>query len=499
MIGFDLVPANAKASGVFIEQKAVLGSLGNLIIPQKILILGQYNTGKTPTNNVPVLVLSEADAILLYGRGSLMHLLYRKAVAGCGNVPIYCCPLADGTTKAVTTSVVNGACTQAGTISLYIAGQRITIPVALNDAATAIGTAITNAINAAADLPVVATGSTATSTITARNGGAWGNGLTLKQDLAPGEAAAEPVIAGGITLNPFASGATDPVLDTALAALGDTWYTFIVCPYDNIGATTPAVIALEAAGVARINPLVKRPFAGVLGNVESAADLITRAAARNSPWSAYVNAQASPNIPGEIAAAAVGVMAASAQAAPGRPYRFKTLPGIMAGTSANWTYGTRDNVVAAGGSTSKWNTDGTVQLVDVATTYKLNSQGGADDSWRWIETIANMQVKVYSMENLFLGTPFDAAIVVDDASVTSVQYAIRPKTVKAFLVQLIDQLWAPFALTKERDSVVAGIIVEIDSGNPGRINAMVPDVFSAGLRIMAGKIQWSFYKPVVAA
>lgn len=497
-VGFSLVPANAKASGVFVEQQAVPGSLGNLIVPQKILILGQYNTGKTPTNNVAVLVLSEADAILLYGRGSLMHLLYRKAVAGCGNVPIYCCPLANGTTPAAATIVVNGAASTSGVISLYIAGQRITIAVAASDSAIAIGTAIAAAINAAADLPVTASG-TATVTMTARNAGAWGNGLTSRMDLSPGEAAAEPTIAGGITLNVFSAGATDPDPTIALAALGDTWYTWIICPYDNIGSTTIAIAALEAAGVARIDPAVKRPFAGVLGNVETAALLITRAGGRNSPWSAYVNAEGSPNIPGEIAAAAVGKMAASAQAAPGRPYRFLALPGIMAGTPANWTYGTRDNVVAAGGSTSKWNTDGTVQLVDVATTYKLNSQGGADDSWRWIETIANMQVKIYSVENLFMGTPFSSAIVVDDAAVTSVQYAIRPKTVKAYLIQLIDQLWVPYALTKERDSVVAGIITEIDSGNAGRINALVPDVFAAGLRIMAGKIQWSFYAPSVAA
>jgi phage tail sheath gpL-like len=497
-VGFTLVPANAKASGVFIEQQPVLGSLGSLIVPQKIAILGQYNTGKTPTNNVAVQVLSEADAISLYGRGSLMHLLVRKVFAGCGNVPVFCIPLADGTTAALTTLVVNGAATASGTISLYIAGQRITIAVTAGDSASTIGTAITAAINAAADLPVTAAG-TSTVTMTARNKGAWGNGLTLRQDLAPGEAAAEPTITGGMTLNAFASGATDPDPTTALAALGDTWYTFIVCPYDNIGATTVAIAALEAAGVARIDPGIKRPFAGVLGNVETAANLITRAGGRNSPWSAYVNAEGSPNIPGEIAAAAVGVMAASAQAAPGRPYRYLTLPGIRAGTPANWTYAQRDNVIAAGGSHSKWNADATVQLVDVATTYKLNSQGGADDSWRWIETIANMQVKVYSMENLFLGTPFANAIVVDDAAVTSVQYAIRPKTVKAFLIQLIDQLWVPYALTKNRDSVVAGIISEINGGNPGRIDCMVPDVFAAGLRIMAGRIQWSFYPPVVAA
>jgi phage tail sheath gpL-like len=307
------------------------------------------------------------------------------------------------------------------------------------------------------------------------------------------------VITGGITLNAFASGATDPDPTTALAALGDTWYTFIVNPYDNIGATTVALAALEAAWTARIDPAVKRPFIGVYGNVETSANLITRANGRNSPGTAYINAEGSPAIPGEIAAAFTGAKAARAQAGPGRPGRGMLLPGIRAGAVANWTGSVKEAVVTAGGSTSRWAADGNVYLVDGVTSYKTNSQAVLDESFRFVATLENLQVKIYSMENLFSGTPFDDAIVMDDAAVTSVQYAIRPKTVKAFLIQLIDQLWVPYALTRNRDDVIAGIITEIDSGNAGRINALVPDVFAAGLRIMAGKIQWSFYPPAVAA
>jgi phage tail sheath gpL-like len=498
LVSFDLVPATQKSSAVYVEQKYVLGSLGSLLIPHKIAILGQYNSGKTPTNNVAVLVTSEADAINLYGRGSLMHLLFRKALAGAGNVPIYCIPLADGTTAAAGTMIVNGAATTSGVISLYVAGQRITIPVTVGDSANTIGTNIAAAINAAADLPVTAAG-TATVTCTARNKGAWGNALNNRMDLSPGEAAAEPTITGGITLNAYAAGATDPDPTTALAALGDTWYTFIVCPYDNIGATTVALAAMEASFTARLDPAIKRPFIGCYGNVETAANLITRAGGRNSPGTAYINAEGSPNIPGEIAAAFAGTKAARAQAGPGRTGRGMQLLGIKAGAVALWTGVQREAVVAAGGSTSRWAADGTVYLIDGVTSYKTNSQAVADESFRFISTLENLQVKIYSLENLFSGTPFDDAIVVDDAAVTSVQYAIRPKTVKGFLIKLIDELWVPYGLTKNRDLVVAGIITEIDSGNGGRINALVPDVFSSGLRVMAGKIQWSLYPPSVAA
>ena len=68
MIGFSLVPRTAIASGVFVEQEAVKGSLGALVIPQKIALFGQYNAGKSPTNYVPRLLASADEAASLYAR-----------------------------------------------------------------------------------------------------------------------------------------------------------------------------------------------------------------------------------------------------------------------------------------------------------------------------------------------------------------------------------------------------------------------------------------------
>jgi phage tail sheath gpL-like len=71
--------------------------------------------------------------------------------------------------------------------------------------------------------------------------------------------------------------------------------------------------------------------------------------------------------------------------------------------------------------------------------------------------------------------------------------------VAAYAVDLVRQLWEPLALTKEADAAVAGIRAEIDGTNPGRINLLIPDVHAAGLRIIAGRVQWSFYAPATAA
>ena len=125
----------------------------------------------------------------------------------------------------------------------------------------------------------------------------------------------------------------------------------------------------------------------------------------------------------------------------------------------------------------------------------MTSAGGASDaatSWRYLTTILKLQAKVYSLDQLCSGEPFSRAIIVGDADKTSKRYAISPKTAKAYAIKLIDDLWIPQAWSKNRDTIVAGIVAEIDSGNPARINLLIPDVMSAELAIMAVKYEWGF-------
>ncbi len=493
MITFDRVSATAKAAQVYVEEQAKLGSLASLVLPQILLFLAQYNSGKTQTNNVAVRVYGESDLISLAGRGSMAHLIAKKIFPTF--LDVYWVPIADGTTAAVATSLVNGPCTAAGIISLYVCGQRLQIPVAVGDSAIAIGTAISNAAIAALDLPVVASGTTATTTFTARNKGIWGNDMVLELDLQAGDAAAEPVITGGITLSAFASGAANPDITAALAALGNTWYTKIICPYDD--ATN--VAALEAAGVARDDPAIKRPFKAYIGSRKSNANYISQVNARNSTWTDYPVVEASPAIPWEIAAAWAAACAERDAATPGRTGAGLVLRGIRAPSVANWTGAQREAAVAAGGCTSVWDTSGVVRIKDCFSTYKTNSQGVADASYGPSEVVCNIQFKVYSLDTLFNSAPFISGIVVDDDAVTDVAYAIRPNMVKAYIIRLIDELWVRYALTKDRDDVVAGLIVEINSVNSGRIDAYIPDVFTTGLRIIANKLAWSLTAPAKAA
>jgi phage tail sheath gpL-like len=68
---------------------------------------------------------------------------------------------------------------------------------------------------------------------------------------------------------------------------------------------------------------------------------------------------------------------------------------------------------------------------------------------------------------------------------------VTPLTVKSYAIGLVDD-WVARGLSTDRDTIIEAITAEINSGNAGRIDLLIPDVPSAGLRILAAKLEWAF-------
>ena len=487
-VGFDLVPANAAASGVFVEQRIKKVGVGGLVIPERVLVLGQYNTGKTPTVNVPVNFDNPDSVGQAYGRGSELHILAKAVSRAIGSVPVDFCPLTAGTTAATGTLTITGPATGAGVISVYIGGDRVTCPVANGDSANTIATNLAAAINAQTDLMVTASAASAVVTLTSRNKGVAMNGITLALDINVGDLTQEP--AGvSVAIVAMASGTGNPDPTTALAGLGATWYTHIVCPYSDSTTLT----ALKTAGDNRFDPGVKRQFVAYVGTAMTYAAFQTfLGTIPNSQWIAPLNVEGLYDYPGEMVAAFVGFAAASAQVNPERPCKNVTVQGCRSDPTKAWTYAQKNATVLAGGSTFTPFSDGSFAFSDVITAYTKNAQGAADSSYQQACTVHGNQAKSYSLENLFLGTPFDRATIVDDLAVTGKDYAISPKRAKGFLIGLIDGLWIAQGWSKNRDAIVASIIVEVDGNNPNRLNFQLQDSPAAALSIIAIRDNWSF-------
>jgi len=490
MITFEGISSNSRASGVFIEEKNVQRSFGNLVAPQVILILGQYNSGKTPTDNIPVRIYNKEEAWDKYGRGSLLARLSEKVFLGNqGQTEVWTCPIAENAAGVKTTAEVDisGTASAVGVLSITVGDRIISIAVASGATATATATALAAAINADLDCMFTATSSTGDVTLTCRHKGLFGNDYQVF--LNPRSTDATPA---GLTISvtQSANGTTNPLIATALGNMGDKFYTVIVSPYDdatNLGS-------LNTVGIARIAPSVKRPFISFVGINKNKADYITALGSLNSQFICTIPTFVTLYTPSfELAAEIAGNFARIQLATPNRPVKEIAISGVSCKQNfVNFTYSEKNDIVLAGGSTFKISPENQLIIGDLVTTRTTNASGGLEEDWRFAETISNLQTKIYSLDQLFNGSKYLQAIVVDDDSITNLSYVVRPKSVKQDIIKLIDELWMPLALSKQRDNIVENLVTEINSENPTRIDCFIPDILAAGLRIVAVRYEWSY-------
>jgi phage tail sheath gpL-like len=324
-------------------------------------------------------------------------------------------------------------------------------------------------------------------TFTVRWAGLSGNQIKLEinrldTDETPGGVTATVTDIGSVV-----AGENDPLMATALAALGNTWYTDIACPYNS----DTSLDELEAAGDDRVDPGVKRPFVGLVGYTDTYANFLTALDDRNSEWTTFVPVHGSSTPAYMIAASATAVFACYQQVTPGRPVKTLTIPDVLAHSSNDLTDAQIDAAVKAGGSWTRNTESGGVLFGDLVTTRTETDAGADTTDWRFTIIIPNLQFKIYALEQTFLASPFDRAVVLADGSGPGPIYGVTPLTVKSYAVGLVDD-WVKRRLSTDRDTIVAGITAEINSSNAGRIDLLIPDVPSAGLRILAAKLEWAF-------
>jgi len=485
-VTFNSVPTTAAASKVYVEIEAVNRGGGTPLLQHRVLVIGQYNSGKSPTDGVPQLILNRADAWNRYGRGSMLAAMIERVQDSKGGVEVYALPLADDGDSGVAATgefEVSGTASATGVLALYVAGRRVEVAVASGDSASDVGDAIESAINADLDLPVTASNSSGTVTLTARWAGEAGNQI----DLDSNRLDSDEVPAGiTLTVTAMSSGASNPAIDTALGNIGDTWFTEIACPYLD----TTSIGALESWGDDRDDPSINRMISGFLGYTDTSSNFITALGSRNSKWSTYVPVHGSPTPAYEIAASAAGVFAAKQLANPGRPCKGEILPGVVADSGNDLLHSTRDTIVRTGGSWTRNLADGRVSVGDLVTTRTETDQGAATDDYRWTVTIGALQFMRNATEVTFEGSPFDQAVVIGNDNPPGPTYAVRPNTVKQVAVGLVDA-WTALGLIADRDATVAGITAEINSNNAGRIDLLLPVVISDGLRIVAVKLEFA--------
>ncbi|MCU0839648.1 MAG: phage tail sheath subtilisin-like domain-containing protein [Rhodospirillales bacterium] len=485
-ITFDQIPADFRTPGVYVEVTPSPAGRGVPGIPAEILLIAQKLPAGTLAALTPTPVYSTADAESFGGRGSMLHRMYRALRASNPMTRVWAIALADDAAgvAAAGTIVIGGAPTIAGSLHVWIAGARASVAVAVGQATTAIATALRDAVNALTDLPVTASATGSTVTLTARHKGLAGNGIDVRVSLNE-----EGVLPPGLTVavNAMAGGATNPSIAAALAAMGDMWFTDIVMPY-----TDSANLALLTAELAnRFGPLDPKDALAYAGARGTLAQLLALGSGQNSPHLVIIGANGSPTSPEEWAAALAGAAARAFQDDPARALRSLPLKGIMSPPPASrFTALERNHLYFDGISGFTVGQDGVVYLDRVITAYQTTALGVADDAY--LDSFRPKQIAhVRHVYRTTLSRKFPRHKLASDGERTTPRgVTVTPRSMKAELVAIYGDL-VDAAICEDMAGFKAEVICERSATDRNRMDVLLPVRFVGAVNTIAIQMQFS--------
>ncbi|MEP9372616.1 phage tail sheath C-terminal domain-containing protein [Mesorhizobium sp. KR1-2] len=487
-ISFNQIPINLRVPGAYLEIDNSQAVTGLGILPAKALVIGQMLPIGTGEALKATRILSNKQAIGLYGRGSMLARMLDKAKRANEFVELWAIPLADlpAGIAATGTIAVSGTATSAGMISLLIAGRLVRIGVQAGQAATATATAIVAAISADPDLPVTAAVDSETATLvnlTARHKGLCGNDLDIRLNYYRGDQTPAGL---SLEVTAMTGGTGNPDIAPVFDAIGDEWFTDFVTPYSD----APNLDVLEDELASRFGPMrmidghAYAATGGTHGEISSVGE------SRNSPHLSMLGLSGSPT-PAEEIASVLGVVCAFALANdPARPVQTLTLPGVLApALEDRFSAAERNLLLHSGISTATVDAGGNVVIERVCTTYRETATGLDDPSYLNIETLKTLTYLRYDTRTFFWRKYPRHKLADDGTRFGPGQPVMTPKVAKAELVGRFI-LWEEAGLVEGREQFKADLYVERDGSDKDRLNAIIPPDIINQLRVFAGLVQF---------
>ncbi len=486
MISFNQIPIDIRTPGHYIEIDNTKAVQGLPAIHHKILVIGQRLPAGTVAAGVPTRITSAAQAEEAFGRGSMLSAMFNALKAANSYTESWGVALDDnGAGAAALGSLAfSGTVTETGTLSLYIGGQRLQAGIVAAQATTAIATNVAAAINAQTDLPVTAAVDGANLSkvnLTARHKGENGNYIDLRLNYYFGERTPKGLT---VAIVAMAGGTGNPDVQTAITAIGAEQYHTMIMPFTD--ASNLGKIETELS--TRFGPMVQKEghaFAAASG-LHSAIG--TLGDGRNSPHLSIMGAGKSPTAPWVWAAVTGAVDAFEPD--PARPRQTLPLPGCLAPVEADrYTRSERNLHLYDGISTFIVDAGGTVLIERLITTYQTNAFNVPDISYLDIETLRTIAYLRYSVRSR-IALKFPRYKLANDGTRFGPGQAIvTPKIIRAELIALFRQ-WEEAGLAENFEQFKTDLIVERNTTDPNRVDAVIPPDVINQFRVFAASVQF---------
>ena len=484
-ISFNQIPSSVRVPLFYAEFDNSRAQQGLALEIYKTLVFGQKTSGGSATANTLVRVTSADQAKSLFGQGSMLHRQFIKYFANNKVTEAWAMPLADnGSGVAASGSVaVTGPATAAGTISLYIGGQLVSVAVASGASANTVASAINTAIGAAGDLPVTASVSTNAVTITAKNKGTNGNSIDIRYNYQSDEALPAGI---ALAITAMASGATNPTLTSAIAAMSEEKWNVIVFPWTDATSLT----AIETELLDRWGPMRQNDGLAISAANDTVGNLTTLGNSRNSKHVCIAGCYKFLETPEEVASAIAGQAALSASIDPARPLQTLGLSGIKAPAAGDrFLWSERNTLLTDGISTLNVAPGGVVAIERLITTFQLNSFSVPDTSYLKAETMFTLSYLRYSFKALITSRYPRHKLAKDGTRFGAGQAVITPKVGKAEAIGIFRQ-WEERGLVEGIDQFKNDLVVEINGQNPDRLDFLLPPDLINQLTVVGVQIQF---------
>jgi phage tail sheath gpL-like len=484
-ISFNQISASLRTPGFYVEfdnSKAIKGLALDITRP---LMIGQMLDTGSATEFEPVRVTSTQQAVSLFGRGSMAANMVSAWKNANENSDLWVMPLSDNAAGTVATGAITlaGTASKSGTLAVYIGGERVQVAITAGNTAAIAAAALVEAISDAPDLLVTATATAGVVTLTCRHAGAVFNDLDLRVNYYSGDQNPTGLRA---TITAMTGGTANPDLTDALAALGDVQYHHIVCPYAD--AANLALLTAELAdrwdGMRQIEGQVWGAAVG------THSELSSLGAAQNSEVISLLGVSSSPTPPWCLAAIYAAISIKALDIDPARPLQTLVLKGMLAPAEADrFTRSERNLLLFDGISTFTVGPDGTCAIERAITTYQVNGAGLPDASYLDVETLATLAVLRRSLRARLAQKYPRHKLANDGTSFGLGQAIVTPSILRAELIALARQ-WEEHGWVENLNAFKDALIVERNSDDPNRVDAVIPPDLINQLRVFAGLVQF---------
>jgi phage tail sheath gpL-like len=431
----------------------------------RALIMGQSSKTYSPVaNNVVKRIFSLADVATYFGEASEIYHIAKGYFNNNKTIDLYAVAVnGAGSTGATGTIAIGGTANASGTLVFYIGGERIAIAVAKDMTNIQIADLLIS--NLPTDCLVTMTNNSGSVVCDTLVFGLSANDIPMLVNINP-----EDRMPDGITvaITPLAGATGNPDLTDALAVLGDTWYQFFICAYNDTTNITLVAAELESRfGYKRMMDAYY--FTAKRGSVGA---LVAYGEAINERSVVVANTQGIRSSNQELLGALVGQIAAETEIDPAKPLQTVTLIGIIPPDDADAFTRDENELLLRAGISTYYSENNKVKIQRMITTYQ-SLNGFPDTSYLNLEACLTLLYIRYDFR-AYISRKYPRAKLGNDGDVyNSDQVVMTPKLGKSEAIIRYGQ-WAKRALVEGVAEFTKSVVCERDINDPDKLLWTLP-------------------------